>query len=144
MKSSKKFKSRKEWEEYAWSHLVDGLARATSAKEIGSSLNILLTAYEKKHMIKRAAAISLLKEGKSYKEIGELLWLSPQTISAIQKSVRAEGMHISRRARAKKKEKLIKPFTKKELARIRFTLWLEMLFTIPAPPIFPRRPSGMY
>jgi transposase len=39
-------------------------------------------------MVKRAAAISLIKEGKKYREIGKILWISPSAISSIKKSIR--------------------------------------------------------
>ena len=130
-----KFKSRKEWEDYIWSQLTKKLAEIGSVKEIEDSLNILLTMHEKKQMIKRASAISLLRQGKSYLEIGERLWLSPTTISAIRKSMRTKGEYVSRYTRNKKPEKKQKQLTKKEWEQIQFSLWIESLFTLPPPPI---------
>lgn len=133
--SVEKFKSRKDWEEYIWSQLTKGLAEADSTQKIKEFLNMLLTAHEKKQMIKRASAVSLLKQGKSYREIGELLWLSPVTISAIRKSMRAQKEYVSSYARNKKPEKKQKPLTKKEWDQLQFSLWIGALFTLPPPPI---------
>ena len=103
--SLNKFKSRGEWEAYIWKKIVSELPKANSVQEIEKLLDMLLTAYEKKQIIKRASAISLLKQGKSYNEIGKLLWLSPQTISAIRKSLRTQAGYISRYMMNKKPEK---------------------------------------
>lgn len=130
-----KFKSRKEWEAYIWKKLVSGWSKANSAQEIEKSLNMLITAHEKKQIIKRASAISLLKQGKSYREIGKMLWLSPTTISAIRKSMRAQTGYISCYTRSKKHEKKQKPLTKKEWEQLRFSLWIDALFTFPPPPL---------
>ena len=90
-----KFKSRREWEEHAWEKIVEGLAMAKSSRGIKDSLDLLLTASEKKQMINRATAIFMLKQGKTYREIGEMLWLSPATISAIKKSMKQGQRYIS-------------------------------------------------
>ena len=133
-----KFGSRKEWEVHVWKKLVEGLAKATSSQGIERSLEMLVTAHERKQIIKRAAAVSLLRQGKTYREIGEMLWLSPTTISAIRKSMRVGEGYVSRYTRRKKREKLQKPLTKKEWRRLRFKLWIEAIFTLPPPPT-PRR-----
>ncbi|MBI4034022.1 MAG: helix-turn-helix domain-containing protein [Candidatus Brennerbacteria bacterium] len=134
--STKKFESRKEWEEHVWKVITTGLTDATSSQGIEKSLAMLVTAYDRKKMIKRAAAVSLLKQGKSYREIGDLLWLSHPTISSIKKSMRTEGGYVSyyERARTNKKEQ-----KQKEVkgARLQFSLLLDALFTVPPPP--PRR-----
>ena len=36
---------------------------------------------------KRLATVALIKGGKSYREIGKILWISPGTVSAIKKSI---------------------------------------------------------
>lgn len=133
--STDKFKSRREWEKYTWSQLTKLLAKANSADKIRESLNMLLTAHEKKQVLNRASAISLLRQGKSYREIGELLWLSPETISAIRKSLQSQKGYVSRYARNKKSEKRQKSLTKKELEQLLFTQWVDSLFTLPPPPI---------
>ncbi len=133
--SINKFKSRKEWENYIWAVLIRAVAKTDSMKEIEKMLDMLLTAHEKKQMIKRASAISLLKQGKSYSEIGEVLWLSPTTISAIRKSLRTKEGYVTRYTRNKKPEKKQKPLTKEELAQLLFTQWVESLFILPPPPL---------
>src|SRR3989344_4019267 len=130
-----KFNSRREWEKYIWSILIKEIIKADSIKEIEKVLDLLLTAHEKKQMIKRASAISLLKQGKSYSEIGEVLWLSPTTISAIRKSLRTKEGYVTRYMRNKKPEKKQKPLSKEELDQLLFTQWIESLFILPPPPI---------
>ena len=133
--SINKFKSRKEWEARVWSKLIEGFTKINSPQEMEKALNLLLTSHEKTQMIKRASTVSLLKQGKSYREIGELLWLSPTTVNAIRKSLRMKKGYISNYMHNKKPEKRQKPLTKKELDQLLFTLWVESLFTLPPPPI---------
>jgi len=133
--SVNKFKSRKEWERYIWSVLIKEITRANSIKEIEKIFDMLLTAHEKKQMIKRASAISFLKQGKSYRQIGEILWLSSNTINAIRKSLRTQEGYVSRYMRNKKPERKQKPLSKEELDQLLFTQWVESLFIIPPPPI---------
>ena len=71
--SVREFASRKEWEYYVWEKITESLAEAVNSKRVEKSLNLLLTASERKQVINRAAAISMLKRGKTYKEIGEAL-----------------------------------------------------------------------
>lgn len=133
--SDKKFNSKKEWEAHVWSKLVNGFVETNSAQEVAGALDMLLTAHEKKQMINRASAISLLKQGMSYSEIGKILWLSPTTISAIKKSIREQAGYISRYARNKKSEIKQKPLTKEEWKQLKFSLWMESFFTLPYPPL---------
>ena len=130
-----KFKSKNEWESYIWAKIVKGFAESNSAKEIEKSLDMLLTRHEKIQIINRASAISLLKREMSYREIGRMLWLSPQTISAIRKSIRSEGGYTSRYTRNKKSEIKQRPLTKEEWGQLKFDAWLESLFTLPPPPL---------
>lgn len=129
--SIRTFKSRKEWEAKIWKQLVNGLVQITSTKGMERSLALILTAYEKKQMIKRVVAVSLLKQGKTYREIGEMLWLSPSTISALKKSLRTSEEYVSHYTRNKKHEKPPKRLTKAEWEQLRFTIALEALFTVP-------------
>jgi predicted transcriptional regulator len=52
----------------------------------------------------RAAALDRLSTGKSYSEIGEELWLSPQTVSGIKKAA-SEKSYKSYLERSKKGRK---------------------------------------
>ncbi len=87
MEEIAKFQSRKEWENFVWQKLLENIRGIKSKKDLGEFLDSLMSEDERKMVIKRLLAISLLKQGKTYKEIGEILWLSPNTISAIKKSI---------------------------------------------------------
>ena len=98
------FKSRREWEARAWQMLVRNLAASSSAKNVEQILAALLTANERKQMIRRAAAGLLLLQDKSYREVGRELWLSPTVVSAIRQSL-SEGHYESSYARKRKMKK---------------------------------------
>jgi len=103
MKELEEFKSRKEWEQYIWKEILEKLAGAKSKKEISAILSRLLSSYEKKMMIRRFIAMRLIRSGRTYREIGEILWVSPTTISAIKKNLLlANGYQSSRRHRKNK------------------------------------------
>ena len=89
-----KSNSRKEWEDYAWERLLKDFAKISSPRDIENILAKIVTAHEKKQIAKRLAAVELLKQGKSYKEISRILWLSPTTISALKKSING-GDYVS-------------------------------------------------
>src|SRR3989344_4262956 len=120
--SVNKFKSRKEWGKYVWSVLIKEMAKSNSIKELEKILDVLLTSHEKQQMIRRASAVSFLKQGKSYREIGQILWLSPNTINAIRKSIRTQEGYVSHYMRNKKSKKKQKPLSKKELDQLLFSL----------------------
>ena len=63
------------------------IEKANSKKEIAELLDNLLSYNEKILISKRLAAVALIKDGKSYREIGKILWISPGTVSAIKKSI---------------------------------------------------------
>lgn len=86
MKGLSNFSSRKEWENYLWEEFVKILGKRKLEKDIYYFLNSLLTIKERTNITRRLVVISLIKKGKSYKEISEILWLSPNTISSIKKS----------------------------------------------------------
>lgn len=96
-----KKESRREWETAIWKKLIQELAAASSSREVEQMLNALFTAHEKKQFIDRAAAMALLEQRKTYREIGDILWLSPATISAVRKSLQAKKGYVSRYARWK-------------------------------------------
>lgn len=76
-----KFKSRKEWVNYVWAKLLKDLKNPV----LNATLNSLLSSYEKQIIVNRLAALILIKEGKTYKQIGEELWLSSTTIRSLKK-----------------------------------------------------------
>ncbi|MFH1162338.1 MAG: Trp family transcriptional regulator [Candidatus Jorgensenbacteria bacterium] len=90
-----KRESRKEREAQAWKQFIEDLARTSLVKNIEQSLVALTTAHERAQIVKRVAALELLQQGKSYNEIGRILWLSPTTISALRKSARGGAGYVS-------------------------------------------------
>lgn len=88
------YTSRKEWETACWDTI-------SKSKEL---LQLLITSYERHHLIMRAAALEGLGVGKSYRQIGRELWLSPQTISVIKKAI-SEKNYRSYLERSKKERK---------------------------------------
>jgi len=83
IKNLSEFSSRKEWENYLWKEFL----KRVNDKKLELFLNNLLTNQEKRNIIRRLATISLFKKGMNYRQIGEILWLSPNTISSIKKSI---------------------------------------------------------
>lgn len=73
-----KYNSRKEWESECWKNVVKDIALLQS----------FITSYERHNIIMRVAVFQMISSGKSYKEIGKELWISPQTISGIVKSIK--------------------------------------------------------
>jgi len=71
------YRSREEWEVACWQKILE-------SKEI---LNMFITSYERHNLVMRVAVLSDLASGKSYLEIGRELFISPQTISGIKKTV---------------------------------------------------------
>ena len=68
--------SRKKWEAASWEKIL-------KSEDL---LRLLITSHERHDLVMRAAALDRLFSGKSYKQIGEELWLSPQTVSGIKKA----------------------------------------------------------
>ncbi len=55
----------------------------------------------------RTAAAEKLAEGKSYKDIGRELWLSPQTISGIKKAIAGKEYRSYQERTRKKRGKIV-------------------------------------
>jgi len=85
------------WQTDIWRKFLDNLEGADSKKEIAELLDNLLSVNEKMLISKRLATMALIKSGKSYKEIGRILWISPSTVSAIKKSVHQKTSYKSNR-----------------------------------------------
>src|SRR3989344_6778020 len=83
MKVSKldNFKSRKEWSDYVWRRLLKDIKNPA----LSAALDSLLSSYEKNIIINRFAAVTLIKDGQSYREIGRELWLSSNTVRSLKK-----------------------------------------------------------
>lgn len=56
---------------------LEELQRVNSEKQFKELLESVLSAKEKNLIINRLIAAALIKENKTYREIGEILWLSP-------------------------------------------------------------------
>lgn len=88
------YHSRAEWEDACW-------RKISVSKDL---LELLATSYERHNLIMRAAVIDALASGKTYRQIGNELWLSPQTISGIKKAL-VEKNYRSYLERSKKERK---------------------------------------
>ncbi len=88
------YASRKEWETAYWDKIL-------KSKDL---LQLVITSHERHDLVMRAAAIDSLSSGKSYRQIGKELWLSPQTVSGIKKAV-SEKAYKSYLERSKKERK---------------------------------------
>lgn len=91
------YSSRTEWETDCWQKILQ-------SKEL---LRLLVTSHERHDLVMRAAALDRLITGKSYSQIGEELWLSPQTISSIKKSLKEKNYrsYLERSKKERKKRK---------------------------------------
>ena len=90
------YSSRKEWEAACWKNIV----------ESNELLQLLITSHERHNVVMRAVTLERLSSGKSYRNIGAELWLSPQTISGIKKSMDDKpykGYRESSKGKRKKK-----------------------------------------
>ena len=88
------YSSRKIWESSCWDKIVKS----------ETLLRLLITPHERHDFIMRAAVLQGLISGKSYRQIGKELWVSPQTISGIKKATE-ESIYKSYLERSKKKQK---------------------------------------
>ncbi len=88
--------SRAEWENACW-------RKISASKNI---LDIISTSSERHDLVMRAVAIEAIASGKSYRKIGEELWLSSQTISSIKKALVGNNYRsYSERSKGKRKKK---------------------------------------
>lgn len=87
MKINNKNISRKEQASLVWLKLLIDIKNP----ELKILLNTLLSQYEKDIISNRIIAISLIKRGKTYKEIGEELWLSSSTIRSLKRMLENES-----------------------------------------------------
>lgn len=88
------YSSRREWENACWRKIA-------GSKKL---LQLFTTSHEKHNVVVRVLAIDGINSGKSYSQIGRALWLSPQTISSIKKSI-DEKAYRSYSERSKKERK---------------------------------------
>lgn len=116
-------KHRTEWQDFLWQRFLARFSRIKSSKEARRALDALFSDYEKNVITKRLAALALLREGRSSKEINELLWLSWSTISALKKSLFG-NQRVYKSQRSFKKTKKENDFSIKPQKHS----WLEDLF----------------
>ncbi|MDO8467268.1 MAG: Trp family transcriptional regulator [bacterium] len=91
-------KAAEEWQEVLWEELLDSILKMGSKQNAKNLLESLLCSQEKKMLLRRLAVLVLVSQGKSYKEIGEILWISSSTVSAIKKvAFRKTGHYQSAR-----------------------------------------------
>ncbi|MEK7212595.1 MAG: Trp family transcriptional regulator [Patescibacteria group bacterium] len=88
------YPSRKEWEAACW-------RRISRSQDL---LELIITPHERHDLVMRTAALQRILSGKSYRQIGEELWLSSQTISVIKKALN-ENNYRSYHERGKKERK---------------------------------------
>jgi uncharacterized protein YerC len=109
MKTNNKNISRKERVNLVWSKLLKNIKNP----KLEILLNTLLSQYEKDIIANRLIAVSLIKHGKTYKEIGEELWLSSSTIRSLKK------MMENKAAKEYQTYRQLKKATKEEIEKNR-------------------------
>jgi len=93
MKNLSEFQTRKEWQEFIWLEFIKKLQETKSAKQLQETVEIILSAKEKDLIIKRLTAAFLISQGKKYREIGDILWISHGTISAVKKNLSKKSIY---------------------------------------------------
>ena len=131
MKKINEIGSREDWFNYAWSKIINDVKSST----LSIVLDSLLTSYEKQIIVNRVAALILIKEGKTYKQIGEELWLSPTTIRSLKKMLEgsAENKYTSYRF-SKNKLNSKKEIVKANIHDTSFIDWVDYCASV-----FPKR-----
>ena len=87
--------------------LLKKINKAKNRRDLIEFLNFFLTPQEQLKIKKRILTSIFLEQGKSYKEIGEILGASRNTVSFVKKGLK----------RPPKKEKTHKPITAKDLKK---------------------------
>ncbi len=106
-------RSAEEWQELLWDKLIEGLFKIKSKQDFKSAIESLFSSREKRFMLRRLATNTLIKQGRSYRAIGETLWISPSTISVIKKNIlNRYASYKSRDAFSQEKKKLINAMDK--------------------------------
>jgi len=117
----------KNLENYFWLKFCENVEKSSSERT-ARILSSLLSVDEKEAIMKRLAAVNLIRAGKSYKEIGKILWMSPSTVSAVKKSMAKATGYKSGDFYAsqskKEKEKKIKPLPERTI----FDYWADFPF----------------
>jgi len=126
--------SRAAWNDAAWETL---LAYCVTLKEITtlkSFLELISTPYEQRAMIRRAAVLSRLAHGHSYREIRKELFLTPQTISSLKRALDTQQYRSYReRGKTERKKKIYSPVSQTKQTRTRKHRTKFGTITIPLP-----------
>lgn len=80
-------KEADKWVENLWEELLNKITSSNSKDKVRKLLEGLLSESEIKMISRRLGVIAFAKMGKSYREISETFWLSPNTISTIKKNI---------------------------------------------------------
>ena len=135
MESFSNFKSRKEWEEFIWQKFTERLKNTKTSEQLKEILESVLGSREKNFMIKRLIAIALISQNKTYREIGEIIWLSPNTISSVKKNLFRKSIYSGyKKSDIKFYKNNKKKISKKEWADAALDL-LNLFDRIPLPPM---------
>ena len=135
MESFSNFKSRKEWEEFIWQKFTERLKNTKTSEQLKEILESVLGSREKNFMIKRLIAIALISQNKTYREIGEIIWLSPNTISSVKKNLFRKSIYSGyKKSDIKFDKNNKKKISKKEWADAALDL-LNLFDRIPLPPM---------
>ena len=117
---------RQKLEESAWHDFLRLAEGAHAKKQIVPFLDVILGSNEKQIISRRLAALILLKEGKSYKEISRVLWISPATLSALKKSVYENKEYSSTRQYVTEKKVVARKKMRGLPERTIFDYWLNL------------------
>jgi uncharacterized protein YerC len=130
MENLSEFKSRKEWEAAIWGKFLENIRQSKSKRELKEFFNGLLSAGEKKAIIKRLIAISLIKQGKTYRDIREIVWISHNTISALKKMLKKRSEYQNNPSLNKKNKMNKRGRTRGVPEKTIFDYWLN--FPLPS------------
>ena len=101
------YSSRKEWEDVCWQKILKS----------EKLLQLFSTANERHNMVMRCVVLDKLTEGKSYRQIANELFLSPQTINSIKRAINEKTYrsYLQRSKTERKKKKYsVSPVPDKE------------------------------
>ena len=94
--SASNYSYRKDWVQAVWHQILKS----------EYLLELLVTSYERRNIVTRAAVMDRVNSGKRYRHIAEELWLSSQTISGIKKAIQRNGYRSYReRGKTERKKK---------------------------------------
>ncbi len=93
------YPSRKEWGAF-WKKILNS----------GKFLDSLVTPYERRNIVMRAATKEYLVSGKKFQQIVRELQLSPQTVSSIKKTLKENYKSYWERSKTERKKKVWSPF----------------------------------